>query len=222
MLIRTPWLVGSLLLSQSRRLVVNASGTGKTRLLFEVLARRWGFFFACAQDGVTNPYGSADLTDAMDAIYEADSLTYELMISRPRAHDFKRELEMNRRIARRYFNRVLLARLLIFDRFCTAFLAAGTPIDVACRRWLLLQLRPETLLGNDIFLDLSQDLRRMSDSQVMTELGTLLDSLVIKPQFIAIDEAQVASLLCDTAFASDNGKRHAPLLRELVVCASSR
>lgn len=51
--------------SDSHSLVVNTSGTGKTRLLLEILSRSWGFYFACSMDHVSSPYGSMDMPEVL-------------------------------------------------------------------------------------------------------------------------------------------------------------
>ncbi|KZV99189.1 hypothetical protein EXIGLDRAFT_726255 [Exidia glandulosa HHB12029] len=55
-------------------LLVNVSGAGKTRLVFETLARRWGIYFTCYTDVGTSPYGDVDLMFSISGMDTDDPL----------------------------------------------------------------------------------------------------------------------------------------------------
>ncbi|KZV84287.1 hypothetical protein EXIGLDRAFT_727445 [Exidia glandulosa HHB12029] len=48
--------------------LVNTSGSGKTRLLFETVHRRWGLYFNSSYEGVSNPLGSFDWTSSINRL----------------------------------------------------------------------------------------------------------------------------------------------------------
>ncbi|KZW00149.1 hypothetical protein EXIGLDRAFT_830997 [Exidia glandulosa HHB12029] len=199
--------------------IVNASGTGKTRLLFEALHHRWGFYLTCAQDLRTNPYGSSDLCYL--TLSPQPGMRPHLLLPSRRTHDNSHEVDSNREITRRCIKHVLLARMMVFTRFCQLFRDAGVSQDVARRKWLLLQLRPQTVVRADIFRHLFDQLGRVTEDAATAEISRLRGLCFVQPEFVIIDEAQIASRGFRDYFTTEDRKSYAPLLRELVICLSS-
>ncbi|KZW01018.1 hypothetical protein EXIGLDRAFT_830425 [Exidia glandulosa HHB12029] len=198
----------------------NASGTGKTRLLFESLSQKWGIYLTCYHDHRSDPYGSGDLHQALSGL-NWDSATRRLLCDIPLRGPGSRHasvaLDLNRRRAANVLRRVLLARLLVFDHFIAAVDQLGIPDDVARRKWFILQVRPDVTSGRDIFLDLWDLISNLSDLEVLDRISALRVTNRTKLAFVAVDEAQVALKMNPRAFVVySHVRRHAAALREIV------
>ncbi|KZW00177.1 hypothetical protein EXIGLDRAFT_831019 [Exidia glandulosa HHB12029] len=197
----------------------NASGTGKTRLLFESLSQKWGIYLTCYYDYRSDPYGSGDLHKALSGL-NWDSATRRLLCDIPLRGPGSRHasvaLDLNRRRAATVLRRVLLARLLVFDHFIAAVNQLGIPDDVARRKWFILQVRPNVTGGRDIFLELYDRINYLTDLDVLERISTLSVANRTKLAFLAVDEAQVALKMNPRAFVFSQGRRHAGALREIV------
>ncbi|EJD43856.1 hypothetical protein AURDEDRAFT_167239 [Auricularia subglabra TFB-10046 SS5] len=116
--------------------LLNASGCGKTRLLFEILVRHWAFYFACAHGDTSSPYGSKDIRAALQIIAqesvahrhrtEANKFFQPSLEADERKLASKTDEEVeaiivqrqtNREIAEHVFHVVVLARTLVFETF---------------------------------------------------------------------------------------------------------
>ncbi|KZV83156.1 hypothetical protein EXIGLDRAFT_754549 [Exidia glandulosa HHB12029] len=199
--------------------IVNASGTGKTRLLFEALSRRWGFYVTCAQDTYANPYGSHDLSYLISSL--PSGMVPHCLRSDSRAAENSRKVDGNRLIIHRRLKHLVLARMMIFARFCQLFRDAGILPDVARRKWTLLQLRPHVAVRVDIFSNLVDMLGHIDEDVAAAEIMRLQAECFVQPQFIAVDEAQIASIGFKSYFATATMETSAPLLRELAMCFAS-
>lgn len=191
-------------------------------MLFEVLVRRWGFYFPCAVHNTVSPYGSFDLARLLDDIGATDGFNFLVPLSGRGSGKKRQDLEANRRVVRRLIDRIFLARLMIFKLYCAMFTKAGIPESVARRRWLLLQLRPSELVKSDLFTGLASELQDMDDIDVSSHIQSCLSECSVKLDFIALDESQVAVHSYAQAFASAKMTTHAPVLRELLICIGSR
>ncbi|KZV95576.1 hypothetical protein EXIGLDRAFT_748116 [Exidia glandulosa HHB12029] len=196
--------------------VVNASGTGKSRLLFEALGRRWGLYFTCYAHDTVSPYGSLDLTHTFADLWREQGLRSEIDL-RCRGPSARQAVETNRSIIRTTFLRVLLARVMVFGVFSELVASLGIALDVARRRWLMIQLRPDEILKRDVFSSLLIYLADMGEDELLSRTKALLHETPIKLELIALDEAQVAAHTLTRAFATTDMTAHAPILRELVV-----
>ncbi|KAK7029502.1 hypothetical protein VNI00_014535 [Paramarasmius palmivorus] len=196
-------------------LLLNTSGSGKTRLLLEGLCLHWGLYFTCANDP---SIASNDLFNAMHRGFPQEGLITPL--------DLNNEpmIARNRDIAARKLSEVLLSRLIILHYFLSL---AEDVIEVHKKRWLCLQVQPN-LAGHgptrqvDIFdacrYRLSQ--RKMSYEQLEEAIHQLLVHISFKigqKMTFVIDEAQSAVDLHRLAFRSQLESVHRPALRELVV-----
>ncbi|KAL1756935.1 hypothetical protein FB107DRAFT_210343 [Schizophyllum commune] len=124
---------------------MNASDTGKTRLMLEGLCQRWGMYVS---GNMSSPdMGSADICVGLTLARLHGQSDAEAVDGIPTS---------NCQVVHEVFERVLLARLTVFELFLK-----GLPNvhDRACRkRWLLLQVAPYRTIRRDIFEDLSTNL----------------------------------------------------------------
>ena len=143
----------------------NTSGSGKTRLLFEGLSLNWGLYFTARNgpDGV----GSSDLDNVLTSLVDFRRLTALTEENRDTAHAY------NQAVASRRFILLLYVRLLVFRVFleCASALPGGI-VEEHKRRWLLVQLAPETLLGSDVFDILTESLRDASPHYLMAGVNS--------------------------------------------------
>ncbi|EJD35754.1 hypothetical protein AURDEDRAFT_147354 [Auricularia subglabra TFB-10046 SS5] len=211
--------------SDSHSLIVNTSGTGKTRLVLEVLSRSWGLYLTCRASRLTDPYGSLDLGSALTSLpsFEVDGrvLHRRVVLQGPGSSSADDHLRHNRSIAHSLTYSVLLARLLVFNHFCAIADNLEIPEPVLRRRWLLLQLRPDFLLRNDPFSLISRRLNAFPLDGLVSETKIAFAPYGSRLQFVALDEAQVAVSTSSLAFASADRTTNAPVLREIVHCVAS-
>jgi hypothetical protein len=194
----------------------NTSGSGKTRVIFEGLCLNWGLYFtACTQpEGI----GSSDLENVLNMLAEYTRLTKLTEENRDTAHS------TNRAVTSRRFFLLLYVRLFVFRVFLER--AAALPGGIAedhKRRWLLVQLAPETLLGTDVFNILTTLLRDASPSYlqagVSSELPKVAKLLSILPSelFCVLDEAQIpTNMLVDYFLSETEPAEPRPILRQLI------
>ncbi|KAK6971483.1 hypothetical protein R3P38DRAFT_721836 [Favolaschia claudopus] len=201
--------VDNLFVRGKNTVLVNTSGSGKSRLTFEGLCHNWGLYFT-----VTSPWvrdlGSQDITSVIETL---TSSLEEVPLS---VHS-PRQLEKNHTIAERCISRALLARLLVFRIFIETAKESGLTEDHK-KRWLMLQLSPFLGTGSDVFQMLAMELGDFSpaheiastliDIQEMLGLG---DSFHL---FLVLDEGQATATKFDTAFDTEPGKY--PLLRKII------
>ncbi|KAH7098342.1 hypothetical protein BKA62DRAFT_832570 [Auriculariales sp. MPI-PUGE-AT-0066] len=193
----------------------NTSGTGKTRMVFEVLTRTWGLYFTCASDQQT-PYGSSDLRHALTHL--------EGVKLRGHPTTWRQPLIDNTQRAREAFNSVITTRLLVFQLFCDLVQSIHVEEQVARRKWLLLQLRSDIIFRTsdyDLFDSLGASVSLVDPRLVEERLATLILSPKFPLSIIAVDEANVASGMHEASYAMSDGQKLAPVLRELVRHLSS-
>ncbi|ESK81796.1 hypothetical protein Moror_5446 [Moniliophthora roreri MCA 2997] len=174
--------------------LVNASGTGKTRLLYEGLCMHWGFYFTSAIDSMR--LGFEDLDGAIKKLGRRGEFnTVFSPTSNPEA------TKHNLRLAHRQFSTILLVRLLVFKAFLTAAAAASCQSDKHKEIWLKLQLvfpfpgmrLPFTELSKHIeSRDIGDHVIDDAISEVLSEICASRDTHGQR-LFIALDEANVAS-----------------------------
>ncbi|KAH7098594.1 hypothetical protein BKA62DRAFT_773282 [Auriculariales sp. MPI-PUGE-AT-0066] len=196
-------------------ILLNTSGTGKTRMVFEVLSRTWGLYFTCASNQQT-PYGSPDLHFVLGFLRGTRLTGHPTTWSQPLAANIER--------ARREFHTIIAARLLVFRLFCDLVQSLNVEEQVARQRWLLLQLRSNIIFDtpdDDIFDRLRIGVSLLQPAVVEQELATLISSCAFPLAIIALDEANVASGMHQASYALSDRKTHAPMLWEVVRCFSS-
>ncbi|PBK97977.1 hypothetical protein ARMGADRAFT_961799 [Armillaria gallica] len=209
--------------SDKNSFFVNASASGKTRLLLEGLQQNWGLYFTAAVDFST--LGSRDIAMTLTS-FEVSRAFNEIL---PPKEDptFVTCLDMNTRLPYRQFSEVLLARLVVFRRFLET--SSGRPDDQMRHRWLLAQLQPFLLQATkgskrDPFLELRGIMQRwvVPDEFFDTAIRETLDSIFSlcprtpgTPLFIVIDEGNVLANGGQYTF-SHAFKDGRPILNELL------
>lgn len=138
---------------------------------------------------------------------------------------YESSLESNRKIANRIFRQIFLARLLIFHEFARLMSRHPTTDPHVYKvRWLFLQLQPSIAHPHvwDVFDELSTKLSAATDAYINSTTLELLTAvrgllqIADNGLFCVLDEAQYAATQLQTAFRSDNGAAHRPVLREIV------
>lgn len=220
---------------QFSRLLINTSGSGKTRLLFEGLARNWGFYFSAAVD--TAQLGSADIQDLIEKrIPRSKDFTKSLPESS--AVNFMDLLEHNRNIVQRRFSQVVLARLLCFHEFLRAAKhRLGENFEREQKRlkldWLILQLFPDSLTSTgyetagDIFVTLANDMQLANDHFLKNAIDTTISKInhMLYPiagaqvgfhkLFFVLDEAQELATRGFSSFRAADGVTRRSSLRDV-------
>ncbi|KAJ7150876.1 hypothetical protein C8R43DRAFT_491746 [Mycena crocata] len=194
--------------------LVNTSGSGKTRLVFEGLCQEWGFYFS-AEDG-TSGYAAQELTEILKIGIPGESAFASELPSSDSA-EFKTQLETNRRIAAHHFNAALLARLLMFQMF-VEIMHETEPAPKHKMRWLLFQLRSRLEGSWDSILRLTKILLKDDDSytnaNIIETIAKIRDIFGGEFHlFYVLDEAQ-ATTKPPSAFFTD-GLLH-PILPEII------
>lgn len=131
------------------RILCNASGSGKTRLLFEGLCQKWGFYFIAARgpDGI----GSQDLEDAIETLPR----TRGWMRHIPQDYSARATCDYNESIAGFRFSKVVLARSIVFNTFIKVARdqnGGALPQDIKIK-WLLFQIFPSHFCDQDPFME---------------------------------------------------------------------
>ncbi|PVF91660.1 hypothetical protein CPB86DRAFT_820309 [Serendipita vermifera] len=211
-------------------LVINTSGSGKTRLILEGLCLYWGLYFVGTRD--SEGIGSNDL--------------YSFVSGLDMARDYKRAQGMANatpsnaqaiqhihEVAERRLLQVFLARLLAMNFLIEEAKTAPGGLDQKNHRrlWTILQARPRILPLNpqsDIFMELADILRLAATEDLRsrirdqyTEFQDLLNDVPNSTGeennclFCVLDEAQVTTTLRKGEFFSSNGRDRRPILREI-------
>jgi hypothetical protein len=206
--------------------LINTSGSGKTRLLLDGLCHHWGFYFVAKQD--VAGIGSTDFWDLMQQL--DDSLDYRLA-KQNKENDPAAYAHIGEKTHRRLLQ-LLLARLYLLNLFREE--AEGLPDGpdaMVCRRtWVLLQAMPTALFKVDPFLQLADllsfssvgDLKARIQEQYdlveeMLEFGEDISDGRKKrrPLYIVIDESQLLTKQRLGEYKSDDGRMMRGLLRQV-------
>ncbi|ESK91824.1 hypothetical protein Moror_10550 [Moniliophthora roreri MCA 2997] len=226
----------SIFVPTSHMLLVNVSGSGKTRIVLEGLLRNWGLYFVCQDDGTL--IGSKDLPDALGDIPKQPGFTRDLRSINitSGSEDLATALDTNRLIARSRFCEVLLARLVIFNQFLQSMeqdMEQKNHRETSryIKKWLYLQLYPRALHPDfgDVFVSLARSFSGTTLESLQREIIRAHDSIHRKLVrhakqshfYIVIDEAQEATSIqgktsLPYAFMSSKGITYRPVLREVV------
>uniref|UniRef100_A0A0W0F6G7 Uncharacterized protein n=1 Tax=Moniliophthora roreri TaxID=221103 RepID=A0A0W0F6G7_MONRR len=205
--------------------VVNTSGSGKTRLLFEGLCDDWGLYFTSNVD--SGFLGSFDVQINMVERLPRKSgfVLFPSLLSEPEAAQAS---ALNAQYARGFSSRILLSRLLVFKLFLDRAIALGGVTQETRKFWLHFQLRPDIQVErrpteSDVFLDVCQSLLDAETDDVVINdaiaqttkevLAALGGSTRI---FIVLDEANVAVQKCRESFRDDRGGYYPMLKRQYV------
>ncbi|KAF7299283.1 hypothetical protein MIND_00877200 [Mycena indigotica] len=208
----------SRLFTPKNKFLVNASGTGKTRLCYEGLCTNWGLYFTFYVD--SSRLGSFDMEFILDSVKADGDFARVLGLKDP---DQAQLIAKNRNLVFRWFGAVLLSRLLAFQLFLDARTHRddSTLNTIYKMRWLEMQLAPRTFSrggSDDRFMKLAMTLGEEQND--VLNLQANIDDALRKirnaigrdsPLFIVIDEAQVGVELKRTSFGDGNS-----LLREII------
>ncbi|KAJ7746777.1 hypothetical protein DFH07DRAFT_1038067 [Mycena maculata] len=202
-------------------ILLNTSGSGKTRTVLEALCQVWGFYFTCHVD--TEGRGSIDLQRTIseriadDPCFQPDLPTT----------DFSRVNDVNSKIAQNRFKELLLARLLILEFFCEMARETSRKdslTDDHKKLWAFLQIRPSCIGQDygDIFNTLTERIMGITSAYRNKLIDQKIRALAAmntnqRPLFCVVDEAQVAATLLPCAFVTSDpaGDTRRPSLREL-------
>ena len=209
------------------RFLVNTSGSGKTRLLFEGLTRYWGFYFTTVVGPANNYVGSIDLSTTI----EHDIPSSAGFVPHPESLPAERQglvCAQNESIATRCFCQLLTVRCLVFEWFLRTAerFFPDRPITEFKKHWLFLQLQPNRLHNEaDLFRALLDVLKDAGDAYLLRRTQEVRDRLsalqngfgLDKKFYLIVDEVQVALHRLDTCFRSDQNKStNRPVLKPLI------
>ncbi|KAG6848456.1 hypothetical protein H0H93_016805, partial [Arthromyces matolae] len=198
--------------------LVNAAGTGKSRLMYEGLCQHWGLYLNA------NPeYEESQPLVTLLSEYNIRAEAFFIEHLPPKSTPgFTSLVAKNREIAETRFSAILLAYLTIFKEFLEiARLQNAESIDEQKRRWLLCQIKPPESSLNPFdeivkaleFSPAGPVSERLND--VLAALKPLLPDSVKKDGFyIVIDEANAAIADMWTTTDAEVGAHSA--LRELI------
>ncbi|KIY69949.1 hypothetical protein CYLTODRAFT_488541 [Cylindrobasidium torrendii FP15055 ss-10] len=194
--------VNKLFIPRTNTFLLNATATGKTRLLYEGLCRHWGLFFSGSR---SDGFGDQAFTGLMSQRTSASPSTPSHVYEHVR-HDA---------------NIILLSQLLLLDQFLLSSSCSDT-LDTR-RLWLCLQLH-FCLLSDEVL----EHAGRVSDARGMcsvendildvaiTEvLSRVLSSLPSKHLFIVIDEANEGTDPSET-FSTLDPPENLPMLKQIL------
>nr|GAT43001.1 predicted protein [Mycena chlorophos] len=165
------------------KFLVNSSGTGKTRLCYEGLCRKWGFYLTCKVD--SGRLGSSDVQSLLD-----------LFGSERREHVRSGRLDKNVELIADYFGAILLARLIVLLLFLDTLKA-----DISerhKRHWLEMQLKPSYISQGvqEPFETVARLLIKHDSARIGQGIRTALTKVrhILgggEPLFLVLDEASL-------------------------------
>ncbi|KAJ3858475.1 hypothetical protein EV359DRAFT_87697 [Lentinula novae-zelandiae] len=199
--------------------LINTSGTGKTRLLFEGLCIHWGFYITCAID--SSYLGASDFAADISDISSNSNWT-GLLPLRTDPH-YTTSLQNNVRTVYRIACEALLARLIVFKMYLEACSKAGFCHDHR-QRWLESQIFPHNLaspfepygkIKHQISIACVND--SVIDEAILhtwEDIQFLLQMAPGEVFYIVLDEANVVSQKHYGALEDDGGPY--PLLKAIL------
>jgi hypothetical protein len=194
-------------LTHTSRFICNTSGSGKTRLMLEGLAKRWGFYLVATLGA--NSVGVRDLQDALCELAE-----YTGWVSDLRTIDVRKraaQQRINSQILSRHLRKVLAARIAVFQFFLRLAIEVDGNLQERHKYiWLLFQLsdQPVTPSGDNSdehpFIRIISCLQRASDRAIDTLVRRLSaicqEFLLDSPFVLGLDEAHHASRMYPNSF----------------------
>ncbi|KAF9068498.1 hypothetical protein BDP27DRAFT_815884 [Rhodocollybia butyracea] len=203
-------------------LLVNSSGTGKTKLLYEGLCKHWGLFFTAVVDSYG--LGSADVYGAFEDL-RLRRLPTPVLVGDAAVYNSEASSQ-NQGIARRAFGETLLGRLLVFKLFVDS-MAKGEIEEIHKTRWFLAQIQPVLFGGNYESLVAKLSWSPASDSiladcisQCLEDIAAVFSRKSMNPNFfVVLDEANVMAESLVHAFRDTHGPHS--ILKEILETWSS-
>ncbi|KAL1671344.1 hypothetical protein EV122DRAFT_295535 [Schizophyllum commune] len=180
--------LGLIFHEENNTFFVNASGSGKSRLLYEGLCQYWGLYFVAKID--SSRLGSKHMEFV---VAQGLSMSDVVELPHPSMPSYSSTLRRNFDFITRRYKDVLLAQMLVFRAFLE--LAVPCPSDEHKQRWLHCQLQPTVLLKRDPFHAINFALLRASDAYVDHHLQVVLKDVqqhlgAANPIFAVLDEGQ--------------------------------
>ncbi|KAJ3849165.1 hypothetical protein EV368DRAFT_85820 [Lentinula lateritia] len=207
--------------SLNHTFLLNTSGTGKTKLLFEGLCLHWGFYFTCAIDA--SCLGSSDFPSVLDELTWDKNWTSYLPRTPTSDSHHSLSLQVNRRLVYRAVSEVLLARFLVFRIYQDFCSKQGFCLEQR-QRWLELQIFPMNVIPlYDLFGLIKSEIADacLSDDELDEAMLNLADEIQSTWEipagdffYIVVDEANVASRMHEEAFEDQCGRY--PILKEII------
>ena len=207
-------------------MLINTSGSGKTRLGLHGLCQNWGFYGVVKQ--AEDDIGSEDFWQLMSSL---DNSYHYSSAKSCGIHDDAAARHMHDKVHHRVLQ-FLLARFLLLNLLITEASKCEGGLRPSDHRflWVLLQARPTDLLKEDAFAELANDLRRASvvflKDEIKNEYLKLKDILEFvnepltgrptrRPLYCFLDEIQVTTTSRMGEFLSEDKKKERPLLRPI-------
>ncbi|CAG7849790.1 SubName: Full=Uncharacterized protein {ECO:0000313/EMBL:CCA72955.1} [Serendipita indica DSM 11827] len=191
----------------------NASGSGKTRVLFDGLSTRWGFYLAV--EPTLDEIGSTDVMYTMEHVAGKPGWRGNVFdgVLRPSVRISRSQA--NERIVQLGLSRILLARWSILKIFIEVAKDhfGSLPPDIQ-RSWLLFQILSPT---RDIFPKFIEECLRGVDTLEENSLWPVdvLDDRKT-PFYYVLDEVQIAGAALLGSFSNSTGLKERTLLRPLI------
>ncbi|KAF9068520.1 hypothetical protein BDP27DRAFT_1421872 [Rhodocollybia butyracea] len=198
-------------------LLVNSSGTGKTRLLYEGLCKHWGLFFTAVVDSYG--LGSTDVYGTFEDL-RLSRLPTPVLVGDAAVYNSEASLQ-NQGVARRAFSETLLARLLVFKLFVNS-MAKGEIEEIHKTRWFLAQIQPLLFGGKYGSLMAALSWSPASDSlladcisQCLEDIAVVFSRKSMNPHiFVVLDEANAMAGSLVHAFRDTHGPH--PVLNKIL------
>ena len=205
-------------------MLINTPGSGKTRLILDGLCHHWGFYFSALRDAAG--IGSGDFWAATQQL--DNSLDYRLA-KRAKDPDAMQHIKQkaHHRLVQLLLARFILLKLLIQE---AGKLPGGLQVKNHRRAWVLLQVQPLQVFGEDIFHSLTTLLRYESIVDLETEIQAHykdLENILVPsinpatgklkkpPIYCVVDESQLLISAWKGEFISDNTVTECPLMRQV-------
>jgi len=206
-----------LLMPIPRQVLLNTSGSGKTRLLLDGLCHRWGFYFAAD----TKEIGSEDFRTIIDEFKKYQDFERAKWMNETQLKT-RESILHTQATAGRGLNQLLLSRFLLLELLVEEVQQNRRQVSsLAYRRlWVLLQARPRQIFGADLFLELARLLRPADqfdlETRIRLKCQALSSQLNLSNGFYCVlDEAQITASPHHRHIFSEDGSSRRPLLREI-------
>ena len=121
--------------------LLDVSGSGKTRSLYEALCHQFGIFL------VGDPIGNGG---SLDLKTWSKTLLTRLPSAVEGQETSLAQLDHNSRLAEAYFYVLICGRLIVLEQLQSMFNAHNNVLTP--KQWLLLQAYPSKILGKDVFV----------------------------------------------------------------------
>ena len=213
---------------QWNRVLINTSGSGKTRLGLHGLCRNWGFYCVVKQglDGI----GSGDFWHLMQSLdYSFDYNRAQAAGSKDKEAAHHMEQKVKRRVLQFLLARFVLLNLLIEE--ATKSEEGLRPSDHRLL-WVFLQALPTDMLKEDAFKELATALNISSINDLMLQIkdehsklkrflgsdNSVTGEFIRRPLYCFLDEIQITTTVRMGEYRSEDAdmeNKERPLLRPI-------